>query len=249
MKRTTHVLGRGGQEDRMERVVFMVAVSLAFAARGATAQVVQLPTFNFFGISTTVSVPDSGAGFVGGNSISSMGRFERGLPVFGHVPIGGRPFGSRAIAGRAQASSVSVSATIHDFDAMDEALLGGGLATRPLAPLSAPRASAGKGAAGGSAAGRTASPIIADPAGRVSVAELRRQQASRQATATDDGRSDLERARVLLAEDKTGAARVYLQRARKRADLALRSEIDVELRKLQLGRTLAGVDARAAVER
>ena len=48
------------------------AVVVLTHAELAVAQVVQLPTFNFFGISTTVSVPDSGAGFVGGNSISSI---------------------------------------------------------------------------------------------------------------------------------------------------------------------------------
>jgi hypothetical protein len=234
----------------MKRVVLIViAVSGLSCGHHATAQVVQLPTFNFFGISTTVSVPDSGAGFVGGNSTSSMGRFERGLPMFGHAPIAGRTFGGRAIAGRTQASGVSVSATIHDFETMDEALLGNGSAiVRQPLPLSSPPL-AGHGLGRREGARVAATPTLADSAGRRSVAELRRQQASISAAALDEGRGDYDRARVLLAEGKIGTARVYMQRALKRADPALRVEIDSELRRLHLAGRVAGADSRAAIER
>src|SRR5687768_6411093 len=87
---------------------------------GAQGTVVQLPTFNFFGISTTVSVPDSGAGYLGGVSSSASRRVERGFPIVGR----GRPFGNRAIARSTQAGGVSVRAQIHDFEAMEESLLG-----------------------------------------------------------------------------------------------------------------------------
>jgi hypothetical protein len=52
-----------------------------------------------------------------------------------------------------------------------------------------------------------------------------------------------------LAEGKIGTARVYMQRALKRADPALRVEIDSELRRLHLAGRVAGADSRAAIER
>src|SRR5207244_3656119 len=46
----------------------------------ASAQTVQLPTFTFFSVGTTVSVPDQGAAFLGGVNRASQGRNEFGIP-------------------------------------------------------------------------------------------------------------------------------------------------------------------------
>ncbi len=77
------------------------------------AQVVQLPAVSNFSVNTTVSVPDQGTASLGGVGRSSYGRTTRG---FG-------PLGSTARGGQVGASSMSVTATIIDLAAMDEALL------------------------------------------------------------------------------------------------------------------------------
>jgi hypothetical protein len=197
------------------------ALQLPLVVGSARAQVVQLPTFQFFGISTTVSVPDSGAGFVGGTSSSSMSGFDHGFPGLGQFPVAGRPFGDRAIASHTQSSGVSVSAYIHDFEAMDQALLGEG------APLTVLRSGAS-----GTPRAKDLRPMAGDIAGRMSVAEIHRQGTGQATKTQSSARRDFDRARALLAEGKTGVARAYLQHAVRTADPKLRAEIAVLERSL-----------------
>jgi len=77
----------------------------------SAATTVQLPTFSFFSISTTVMVPDSGTGFIGGVGRGASGLHSNGL-------------GSRAGASGLDAGGMSIGVQIHDFKAMDRALLG-----------------------------------------------------------------------------------------------------------------------------
>ncbi len=85
---------------------------VSLGAADLAAQAVQLPSYEFFGTSTTVVVPDRGAVSLGGvNGAAS------GMNQFGGLP-GNR---SRGTAG--QASGASVTVQIHDFDSMDQALL------------------------------------------------------------------------------------------------------------------------------
>jgi hypothetical protein len=82
---------------------------------GATS--VQLPTFSFFTISTTVLIPDSGGTFLGGvNSGAGVGR-QNGAPGLA---------GSRAGGSGLNAGGISVGAQIHDLREMDRQLLAGG---------------------------------------------------------------------------------------------------------------------------
>lgn len=75
------------------------------------ATTLQLPTFSFFTISTTVLVPDSGTGYLGGVGRGGSGSRSNGL-------------GSRAGASGVDIGGMTVTAQIHDFKAMDRALLG-----------------------------------------------------------------------------------------------------------------------------
>jgi hypothetical protein len=87
------------------------------------AQAVQLPTFRFFGTSTTVLVPDRGSVVLGGNSSSAAASAQLGLPVLGRVP-GLAPLTANRSASRGtSAGNAAVTAYIHDFAALDEALL------------------------------------------------------------------------------------------------------------------------------
>lgn len=75
------------------------------------ATTLQLPTFSFFTISTTVLVPDSGTGYLGGVGRSGSGSRSNGL-------------GSRAGTSGVDIGGMTVRAQIHDLKAMDRALLG-----------------------------------------------------------------------------------------------------------------------------
>ena len=57
--------------------------------RGTT---VQLPTFNFTSVSTTVSVPDGGTVLLGGIKRLAEGRSERGVPILAQLPYVSRLF-------------------------------------------------------------------------------------------------------------------------------------------------------------
>lgn len=77
--------------------------------------VVQLPTVQNFGMSTSVLVPDRGRTYAGGVNRSYRSSTRRGTPFF--------PPSSRGYGGGTTANGVSVSAYIHDFEEMDRTLL------------------------------------------------------------------------------------------------------------------------------
>ncbi len=83
------------------------------------ATTVQLPTFSFFTISTTVSVPDSGGAYLGGVGGGRSGSRSNGPGL-----------GNRAGGSGIDAGGVYVTAQIHDLGAMDRALLAEAAADR-----------------------------------------------------------------------------------------------------------------------
>ena len=104
------------------RMIALVAMFVVLWAANLPAQnAVQLPTVSAFTVNTTVSVPDRGSALLGGIGRAASGRNEFGMPL---API--RPFRNSAIGHEVGASSMRVTATIHDFEAMDEYLLSGG---------------------------------------------------------------------------------------------------------------------------
>ena len=108
----------------MSRVAALSIVALLLAgADSLQAQAVQLPTFRFSGVSTTVSVPDHGTVSLGGNTTSFSGSNYRGTPLLG--PTTGPLLNNRGIANGGTTTNFSVTAQIHDMEAMDRALLGG----------------------------------------------------------------------------------------------------------------------------
>ncbi len=100
-------------------LVALVLTGLApVGARAQQATAVQLPTYSYFGTSTTVSVPDRGRTYMGGINRASSGSNQYRSPL---LPFS--PFKNRSIGSSRGASSTSVSVHIHDFQAMDEYLL------------------------------------------------------------------------------------------------------------------------------
>jgi hypothetical protein len=86
------------------------------------ATTVQLPTFNFFTINTTVNVPDRGSVNLGGIGRSSAATRTNGGPGFANR-AGGSVNGT---------SGMSVGVQIHDLAAMDKALLDEARAAREM---------------------------------------------------------------------------------------------------------------------
>jgi general secretion pathway protein D len=73
---------------------------------------VQLPTFNFTTVSTTVSVPDGGTVLLGGIKRLSEGRNERGVPMLNKIPYISRLFKNVAIGRDAQSLMMMVTPRI-----------------------------------------------------------------------------------------------------------------------------------------
>jgi general secretion pathway protein D len=70
---------------------------------------VQLPTFAFTSVSTTVSVPDGGTILLGGIKRLAEGRVERGIPVLSKIPYVSRLF--RNVSAGRDASSLMLMVT------------------------------------------------------------------------------------------------------------------------------------------
>ncbi|HEV7279681.1 MAG TPA: hypothetical protein VGN57_05660 [Pirellulaceae bacterium] len=112
----------------VRQLAALAVASLVAAATSSptTAQVVQLPSYSYTTIGTTVSVPDGGAAYLGGVYRSSEGSTTRGVPL--------TPLKNRAIGRSTGASTMSVHATIIDLAEMDEALLAEAASKRAAAP-------------------------------------------------------------------------------------------------------------------
>jgi len=170
---------------------------------------VQLPTFSYFGVATSVNVPDSGGALLGG-----VNRAGEGGKQFG--PLGGQ----RSGGAQAQAGGVQVRAQIHDMAEMDAAVLSA--AGQAAATASRPAVSPALVSAQQSSAGRSA----------LSVAEAKQQHAAEVAAQQREVMAVVERARDAVQQGKPGVAKIHYQMALKRATGELRETIQAELQKL-----------------
>ena len=157
-----------------------LVVGALFCAPAAAQvpSVVQLPSFSYFTVDTTVSVPDGGTA-----SLSGIGRASGGSTAFG--PALGPP--NRAFGRSLSSSNVSVRAKIHDFEALDRATLERARASAAPATASAKlRRLRPRVAASSSSAEHV-------PPG--SVADARRLHAAEAADQAADAQAHLDRAR------------------------------------------------------
>lgn len=209
-------------------VCVLGAASPADAQQNAVA--VQLPTFSFFSVRTTVVVPDRGGAYLG-----SIGRASSGSSVFG-TPL----MRNGAIGLQRSHAGLTVHATIHDFEAMDAQLLGqkagaaSGHGAQGATPDAIPpllRRRIGVPVDGTvlhpAEDGRPPQPDAqrfqppADDPSRSSLADLRRTQ--QQAAAEDaDAAAYFQRGQRAADAGNLGAARVYFQMAARRATGPLR---------------------------
>jgi len=108
----------------------IVTLLVAATARGQ-GTTIQLPTFRYTTVTTTVSVPDQGSAYLGGIKRASESSVSRGVPILGKMPFANRLFTNRGIGREVGASHMHVTATIIDHNEMDEMILGRAAAMRP----------------------------------------------------------------------------------------------------------------------
>ena len=177
------------------------------------AVTVQLPTFSFFTVSTTVLVPDRGGAAMGG-----IGRSSLGANQFGPAPL---PAGTRSIGAERQAQNLQVFVHVHDFKALEQAMgtagVGGGqglgIATGEGSPLS--------------------SGPVEDVAGRRSVADWRRIRAAESVAEQREALELVERGLAAAEAGNQAAAKIYLRMAYRRANSQLRPQILSEIQNLE----------------
>jgi general secretion pathway protein D len=80
--------------------------------RSKVGTTVQLPTFSFFSVTTTVSVPDGGTVLLGGIKRLSEGRNEAGVPILSKLPYINRLFRNVGIGREAQSIMMMVTPRI-----------------------------------------------------------------------------------------------------------------------------------------
>ncbi|MEM8943727.1 MAG: hypothetical protein AAGD11_00980 [Planctomycetota bacterium] len=212
---------------------FGVSVALALLlcplCAGVCAQpvgnvTVQLPTFEQFGVSTTVVVPDRGTLSLGGVNSSGLGsrQFAPGVPGLG----------SRAIGRASSSAGMSIRATIIDHDEIDRALLaeaarrrgdvvdirGRAVADAPRLPLTTPTHRAAARARDG----------------RNTLAPPRFRTHEESAVQADAGRAELywQRARRAEAEGQPQQARIFYRRVVKHGSPVRKRMAVAELERL-----------------
>lgn len=214
------------------RISLTVALVALVATSAAAQNAVQLPTLSAFRTGTTVSVPDRGSVYTGGINRAADGRNEFGTPLL--------PLRNRAIGSERSASSVWTSVYIHDFEAMDEALLSQARGSAYRAPT---RRSAGPTSVvtgiprlpGASQTARTTwqsrpTPQPTTGPASKSVAQLRAERAGEMQARTAEARRFYERGKTAEAKGKLNVAKIYYQQASRRAQGPLQQEILAQLR-------------------
>ena len=98
-------------------VVLTAMAGCLSVAEELTAQVIQLPTYRYFSVGTSVLVPDRGSAYLGGVGHAAYGSSQRG------------PF-NRSHGSSIGSAGISVHATIIDQDEIDRALLAEAAARR-----------------------------------------------------------------------------------------------------------------------
>jgi hypothetical protein len=198
----------------------VLAVALGGSPAWAQGRAVQLPSYSYFTTNGTVVVPDNGAAYLGG-----VNRARSGTNEFG-APLG--PLGNRSIGSERSVSGTSVSVHVHDFEAMDEMILGPDFRSKSRAAAGSgdPRRTTGDPRrALGDPRRALGDPGRAPPSVAEIVAQRRRDQEARQVEAE----GFFERGQSAEEAGKANVARIYYQMAAKRATGPLKEQIAARL--------------------
>ena len=224
----------------MRHTFFLLALlGIVGAASSASAQAVQLPTFNYFTVQTTVSVPDRGGAVLGGVDRASSGTTSRG---FG-------PLRNRASGSSIGSSVASVHATIIDHEELDRATLaearrqreGGATfaerkATMPngLSVRTDPVAKKADFLSQHVARREAPKPAPVAVAAFDSVSDVRARAAARQQAKLDEAAAKLASGIASEQAGKYASARGYYESAIRLGDDSIRSEAAARLAKIAL---------------
>ena len=231
------------QKHFMRLSVFTFAAGLlSLLSHPISAQTVQLPTFSFFSVSTTVSVPDNGGAFMGGINRVATGRNEFGVPGLAFPG-----FQNRSIGQDMSASNVWATATIHDFDAMDQAILnspspndfaheGTSRWNTNLNLPAVPRIAPAIQLDAVNLAGNWRAEPSAVPASNIAAEEAARD--TRRAARSSEADSYFARGQQAEADGKPSVAKIYYQMAAARASGDFKQQVQARLDALT-GRTTA----------
>ena len=180
-------------------VWLMLICGLESGVLAQTPTTVQLPTFSFFTVNTSVSVPDSGGTYLGGLLRGRDSSTMRGLAP---VPL----LANRGIGSERSADGMSVRAWIHDFRKLDEAL---------LAEAAAKRREGDPAAMKGEALAETIDKSAGEnpSAGALSVAEIRRQNDQQDRDQRNEALGYFTKAEEYRSAGKLGLAKLNYQRA------------------------------------
>lgn len=205
----------------MKRTIALLAAAcgLTFASPAESsaqqnATVVQLPTFSFFSVSTTVMAPDSGRGYMG-----MLSRASRVRPTYGHPLVG-----NRGLSNFANFAGMNVSAQVHDMRWMDEMLLGRVVIVEPEPDE---HAMANRSKFAQQLAEETAAKAQAAAYGSMHINDIRRRKAAEQAAAVTEYLVKAEESRD---NGKLALSKYYLERAAMRSAGNLKEEIEALIR-------------------
>ncbi len=217
-------------------------VLCAVALPSAFGQAVQLPSFDFFTVNTTVSVPDGGTAYMGGINRYAAGSTSGGVPMLGKLPFAGRPFGNRAIGSNMSASNVTATARII-IPEEEEAKLG--LSMSPAAPSDALSAVERRASYLARNVARHKAPrvatVVKNEAAR-SPEEIRRRNVLAGQQRGQEAVFFFDRGNAAVAAGKTNVAKIYFRMAANRAEGELRDQI---LAKLHLANNADSLSSEA----
>ncbi|MFT5525957.1 MAG: hypothetical protein ACI9HK_003927 [Pirellulaceae bacterium] len=214
----------------VKRTALGVAV-LLLAAAPSYAQTVQLPTFQQFSASTTVSVPDRGSVHIGGVNSIREGSSTRGVPFLSKIPGVNRLFKNNAIGREASRSNIYASATIISLDEMDEAVLSAARSNRagsrsavaidPALQRQAAFLSSnvGRGRIGGAEPALVVQKRVPD------AYEIRQQNKLAEVKRNEDAWKFINQGKSAEKEGKRGVAKIYYQMASRRTSGDLQKHI------------------------
>ena len=180
-------------------LVISFAITIISSAQPPTT--VQLPTFSFFTVNTSVSVPDSGGTYLGGLLRGRDSSTMRGLAPFPGLA-------NRGIGSERSSGGMSIRAWVHDFRKLDDALLAEAAAKRRESDPAALRGETLAGSLEKSSAGNPAA-----EAPLLSVADIRRQNEQQDAAQREEALAYFTKAEEYRIAGKLGLAKLNYQRA------------------------------------
>lgn len=179
----------------------------------------QLPTFSYFTVSTSVLVPDGGSAYLGSVNRARSGSTYRGVPFASKTPFHSPLATNRGTSHTVAGSNMSVHATIIDHADLDQQVLAQAVAQRGIlaANVAAEKPQP------------TATPIA-------SITEIRQQQLAADDAKQQAARELFDKAVAYEEARQTGLAKIYFRMAAGRAVGDLKADALARLASLERSR-------------